>query len=62
MDLGLSSGRDANTTLYFFYSNLKVDCSGEDFTKYVNDYFRFSAYRALARQGKSCQIIASTSE
>lgn len=37
----VGSESKGNIILYFLYSNEKVECSGHDFTKYVNDFSDF---------------------
>ena len=37
----IGSEHEENLTLYFSYSENKVECSGQDFTKYIADYTDF---------------------
>jgi hypothetical protein len=37
----VGSEASGNITFYFSYANGKVDCSGQDFTKYVKDFTDF---------------------
>lgn len=37
----VGSEHEGNITLYFSYTNSKVECSGQDFTKYVRDFSDF---------------------
>jgi len=37
----VGSEAKGNITFYFSYTNEKVECSGQDFTKYVKDFTDF---------------------
>jgi len=37
----IGSEHEGNITFYFSYSNDKVECSGKDFTKYIQDFSDF---------------------
>lgn len=40
---GVGSNSNGKITFYFAYTNEKVSCSGQDFTKYIRDFTDFPA-------------------